>query len=212
MPATKPPTAHTKSTNRTARKRRLAARDLALIASMAALLFVLGVPGALYPFGPAIPITLQSMGVMLVGALLGWKRGGLAVLLFLALAAMGLPVLAGGRGGLAAFVGPTSGFLLGYLLGAMAVGALVQLAANRLTTGRIALAVAVGGIGVVHLCGIPGMMWRAGLSLQAAVAADLVFLPGDIVKAVIATVVAGGVHQALPTLLPSTWAGRRSRR
>lgn len=212
MPAAKPPTAQTASTHRKAPKRRLAARDLALIASMAALMFVLGVPGALYPFGPAVPITLQNMGVMLVGALVGWKRGGLSVLLFLALAAIGLPVLAGGRGGLAVFVGPTSGFLLGWLLGAMAVGALVQLAAQRLTTMRIAVAVAVGGIGVVHLFGIPGMMWRAGLSFQAALVADLVFLPGDIIKAIVATVVAGAVHQALPTLLPSTWAGRHSQR
>lgn len=188
---------------------RVGARDLALVAAMAAVVAVLGMPGALYPFGEAVPITLQSMGVMLTGALLGWKRGGLAILLFLALGAAGLPVLAGGRALLPSLAGPTVGFIVGYLLGAMTVGALVDRAAARLTTARIALAVLVGGIGVVHLCGIPGMMWRLGLDLRAAVVADLVFLPGDLVKAVVATVVAAAVHRALPTLLPSTWAGRR---
>ncbi|GAB47904.1 biotin transporter BioY [Mobilicoccus pelagius] len=188
---------------------RVGARDLALVAAMAALIAVLGVPGALYPFGQAVPITLQSMGVMLAGALLGWKRGGLALLLFLALGAAGLPVLAGGRPLLPALPGPTVGFIVGYPLGAMCAGALVDRAAGRLTTARIALAVLVGGIGVVHLCGVPGMMWRGGLSLPAAIAADVVFLPGDLVKAVVATVVAASVHRALPTLLPSTWAGRR---
>ncbi|WP_226913495.1 biotin transporter BioY [Gephyromycinifex aptenodytis] len=209
MPSTTSATAATQSPQNSSG--RLAARDLALIASMAALLVVLGIPGALYPFGQAVPITLQSMGVMLIGALLGWKRGALSVLLVLALAAIGFPFLAGGRGGLAVFVGPTSGFLLGWLLGAMVVGAMVQSAAKRLTTARIALAVIVGGIGVIHLCGIPVMMWRAGLSLNAALVADLVFIPGDLIKAVIATVVAAAVHRAMPTLLPSTWAGRASR-
>ena len=188
---------------------RVGARDLALVAAMAASVAVLGMPGALYPFGEAVPITLQSLGVMLTGALLGWRRAGLAMLLFLALGVAGLPVLAGGRPVLPALAGPTVGFLAGYLLGAMTVGALVERAAGRLTTGRIALAVLVGGVGVVHLCGVPGMMWRLGLDLRAALVADLVFLPGDLVKAAVATAVAAAVHRALPTLLPSVWAGRR---
>ncbi len=188
---------------------RLTARDLALVAAMAGLVAVLGVPGAFYAFGQAAPITLQSMGVMLVGALLGWKRGGLAILLFLALAAIGLPVLAGGRGGLAVFVGPTSGYLLGYLLGAMTTGALVQMRARRLNHAWLAVAILVGGIGVVHLFGVPGMALRAGLPWDKALMAGLAFVPGDLIKAVLATVVAAGVHRAIPTLLPSTWAGRQ---
>ncbi|WP_082043867.1 biotin transporter BioY [Mobilicoccus massiliensis] len=190
-------------------KPRVAARDLALIAAMAALIIVLGIPGSLYPVGPAVPITLQSLGVMLAGALLGWKRGGLAVLLFLAVGATGLPVLAGGRAVLPALASPTVGFILGYLLGAMAVGALVQMRARRLTTAWLAFSILVGGIVVVHAFGIPGMMWRGHLDLTKAFVTDMVFMPGDLIKAVVATVVAAAVHRALPTLLPSTWAGRR---
>lgn len=186
---------------------RMAARDLALIAAVAGLIVVLGIPGAIFPFGAAVPITLQSLGVMLAGALLGWKRGGLTLLLFLAIGAAGLPVLAGGRPVLPALAGPTSGFLVGYVLGAMAIGALVQARARRLTAGWLAFSILVGGIGVVHLCGIPGMAWRGGMTLQEAFVADMVFLPGDLVKAAVATLVAAAVHRALPTLLPSTWAG-----
>lgn len=186
---------------------RMAARDLALIAAVAGLIVVLGIPGVIFPFGTAVPITLQSLGVMLAGALLGWKRGGLTLLLFMALGAAGLPVLAGGRPLLPALASPTSGFLVGYVLGAMAVGALVQMRARRLTTAWLAFSILVGGIGVVHLFGVPGMAWRGGMTLQEALLADMVFMPGDLVKAVVATVVAAAVHRALPTLLPSTWAG-----
>lgn len=80
-------------------RRRMSAGDLALVAAFAAFIVVLGLPGALFAGSP-VPITIQTLGVMLAGALLGWRRGALAVLVVLALCAVGLPVLAGGRGGL----------------------------------------------------------------------------------------------------------------
>ncbi|MDO5627995.1 MAG: biotin transporter BioY [Mobilicoccus sp.] len=182
----------------------MTARDLALIATFAALIAVLGLPGAFHPFGQAVPITLQSLGVMLAGALLGWKRGALTIALFIALGAIGLPVFAGGRGGLVVFAGPTIGYIAGYLLGALVIGALVQARAHRLGALWMAFSIAVGGIGVVHLLGIPGMMWRLGLDLPAALVAAAVYIPGDVVKLIVATVVALAVHRALPTLLPTT--------
>ena len=77
---------------------------------------------ALYPFGQAVPITAQSMGVMLAGALLGAWRAGLALLLFIVLVAAGLPLLAGGAGGIGMFVTPRAGFLIGFPLAAFTVG------------------------------------------------------------------------------------------
>ena len=74
-------------------------RNMTRIALFAALIAALGlIPSLTLAFG--VPITAQSMGVMLAGAILGAKRGALAVLLFMALVALGLPLLAGGRGGL----------------------------------------------------------------------------------------------------------------
>ena len=76
-------------------------RDLVLIALFAAIVVVLGlIPPITLGFIP-VPITAQSMGVMLAGCILGAKRGALAFLLFLLLVIIGLPVLSGGRGGLA---------------------------------------------------------------------------------------------------------------
>ena len=88
-------------------------KNIAYIALFAALIAVLGlIPKITLAFG--VPITAQSLGVMLCGTVLGARRGALAVLLFLALVAMGLPLLAGGRGGLGVFASPTVGFLIGF--------------------------------------------------------------------------------------------------
>ena len=178
--------------------RRFGARDLALVAVFCGIVAALGVVPALYPFGQAVPITAQSMGVMLAGALLGAQRAGLALLLFIALVAAGLPLLAGGAGGIGMFVTPRAGFLIGFPLAAFAVGWITERIAvpYRLMPGM--LANVLGGIVVLYIPGILGIALFGKLSLPAAAAAALVFVPGDLVKAVLAAVVARGVHRAYP--------------
>lgn len=193
--------------------RRMPVRDLSLIASFAALVAVLGLPGSLTLFGNAVPITLQSLGVMLAGSILGWKRGFLALLTFLVLVAAGLPLLAGGRGGLGVFAGPTVGYLIGWPLGAAVIGWLVQrrLPAYPLWWG--VLANVVGGIGVVYLVGIPVQAAVLGTSSVLATAlASVIYLPGDAVKVIVATVVAAGVHKGLPTAVATERPVSRARR
>ena len=90
-------------------RNRLTSRDLALVASFAALIAVLGLPGAFLLPGNPVPITLQTLGVMLAGSILGWKRGALSVMVLLLVAA-GLPLLSGGRTTITAFAGPSAGF------------------------------------------------------------------------------------------------------
>ena len=104
----------------------MSAADAARVAMFAALIAVLGIPGAVPLFGNAVPVTLQTLGVMLAGAILGAWRGALSVLVLLALAATGLPLLAGGRGGLGAFAGPSAGYLIGFVAGAIVVGAILR--------------------------------------------------------------------------------------
>ena len=88
-------------------------RNVAQIALFAALIAALGlIPKITLAFG--VPITAQSMGVMLCGSVLGARRGSMAVLLFLLLVALGLPLLSGCRGGLGLFVSPSDGFLFGF--------------------------------------------------------------------------------------------------
>jgi biotin transport system substrate-specific component len=178
--------------------RRLAARDLALVAVGAALIAVLGLPGTFYPFGLAVPVTAQTLGVMLVGLVLGARRGALAVLVFLALVAAGLPLLAGGRGGLGVFAGPSAGYLVGWVLGAWVAGALTGVRPERFALASFLVAAIVGGILVVYAVGVPVLAWRAHLPLAKAVVANWVFVPGDLVKAVVAAVVARGVERGYP--------------
>lgn len=177
-------------------------RDIPLIAIFAGVVAALGVFPAINAFGGAVPITAQSLGVMLAGAILGPRRGALALVVFLALVAIGLPLLAGGRGGLGVFAGPSVGYLVGWPVAAYAVGALTYAfgAPYRLRWGIVASV--VGGVVVLHVLGIIGLVLRADLSVRDATAADLVFVPGDVVKAVVCALVARGVHAAYPGLLP----------
>lgn len=172
-------------------------RDLARIAVFAALIVVLGLAGAI-PVPGLVPITAQTLGVMLAGAVLGWKRGLLAVLVVMALVAIGLPVLSGGRGGLGVFVGPTAGYLIGWIPGVIATGLIAHSGGRPLRWWRIALACVVGGIVVIYLFGIPVQSIVTGLPLGPTIVSSLAFLPGDAIKAVLATVLTLALQKAYP--------------
>lgn len=191
--------------------KRLSSRDLALVASFAALIAVLGLPGSISLLGNAVPITLQTLGVMLAGSILGWKRGALSVLVLLVLVAAGLPLLAGGRGGLAVFFGPTAGFLIGWVLGAAVIGWLVQRRLPGYPLWWGGLANVVGGIGAVYLVGIPVLAAATNTSLWLAATSSLVFLPGDAIKVVVATAVASAVHRGYPGITAPGPGGPRAR-
>lgn len=148
----------------------------------------------------AVPITAQTLGVMLAGAVLGARRGFFALLLFVVLVAVGLPLLAGGRGGLGVFASPTAGFLIGFPFAAFVTGWLTERFTRR--TGRYRLgwgitAALLGGVVVEYAFGIAGFVAVTGLSPLPVV----IFLPGDVIKAVLAALVARGVHAAYPGLL-----------
>lgn len=183
-------------------RRRNPGRDIALIAIFAALIAVCSIISI--PIGAA-PITLQTFAVVLAGAVLGANRGFLAVLLYLAVGAIGLPVFAGGAAGLAPFAGPTVGYLVAFPLAAWLTGFIVE----RLPRGGavknavlIFLAILVANIVFVYTLGIAGLMWRAEMPFGAAFAVNLAFVPLDLVKMALAAIVAAAVHRAFPALLP----------
>lgn len=176
-----------------------------LIALFAALIVVLSLMPPIPLPGIPVPITLQTLGAMLAGAMLGPLRGALACLLYLALAAIGLPVLPGGRGGLGVFLGPTGGFLVGLVAGAFVTGWLARRLAGRATGTWTRLAgygaaCIVGGIAVVYAFGVPWLATVTKMGLPKAAMAVAVFLPGDLVKAVVAAWVASRVDRVWPTL------------
>ena len=183
------------------RTARLTARDLALVASFAALTAALGLPGSLYLFGGAVPITLQTLGIMVAASVLGARRGTLAVLVLLVLVAAGLPLLSGGRGGLGVFVSQTAGYVIGFLPGAFVTGWLVDRLLPRYPVWWGFAANVLGGIVVVYLIGVPVLHAVTGIGWdKALLTGAVVFLPGDAVKAIVATVVAAGVHRGYPAV------------
>ncbi|SMH30409.1 biotin transporter BioY [Azospirillum agricola] len=174
----------------------LSTRDLVLCALFAALLAGLGMaPPIPLGFLP-VPVTAQTLGVMLAGALLGARRGGLAVLLFVLLVAAGLPLLAGGRGGIGVLMGPTGGFILGWVAGAFVTGLLAERFATGANPLRLFAVCAAGGIAVVYAGGIPWLSLVAGMPLEKAAFGSMAFLPGDLIKAGVAAFAAAAVRRA----------------
>jgi len=172
-------------------------RNVVMIALFAALIAVLGlIPSITLISG--VPISAQSLGVMLCGTILGARRGALAVLLFLALVALGLPLLSGGRGGLGVFAGPTVGFLIGFPIAALVAGLIVEKMRGKNLLFTAALGAFAGGVIVLYIPGIIGMAVVLGVSLGEATGFALPFVPGDIIKSVLAGFVTSGLARARP--------------
>ncbi|MEO9338481.1 biotin transporter BioY [Mesorhizobium sp. SB112] len=180
-------------------------RDLALSALFAAIIIVLGlvppIPLGIIP----VPITLQSMGVMLAGCIIGAKRGALAYAIFVLLVATGLPVLSGGRGGLAIIMGPTGGYILGWIVAAFATGYVAERLVRENQSewrqlGGFVVASIVGGIIVLYAIGTPWVTATAGTPLSAVAYGSLAFIPGDLLKAAITALAARAVLAGYPLL------------
>ncbi len=172
----------------------MTARDLARIAVFAALTAGFGLLGSFTVVG-VVPITLQTLGVMLAGAVLGPWRGSASMALLILGVALGLPLLAGGRGGLGVFVTPTAGYLIGWIVAPIIIGLIVG---KRPVWWRVALGSVIGGILVIYIFGIPVQAWFTQLSIGETIITSLVFLPGDLVKVVITTIVTMGLYRAYP--------------
>ena len=153
-----------------------------------------------------VPITLQTLGVLLVGAALGWKRGAAALLLYTAAAAAGLPVLAGGASGLAKLAGPSGGYVAGFVLAAGLVGFLVQrFGLDRRFLGT-ALAMLIGNAAIYllglpwlgHTLGVPWLSAETGLAGKTVLGYGLIpFLLGDTLKLVLAALLLPGAWKLL---------------
>lgn len=171
-------------------------KNLSLVALFAALLAVNGM--FMIPTSP--PITLQTLIVMLSGTLLGPYWGMISMLLFICLAVTGLPVLAGGGGGLAALFGPTGGYIWSWPFAAFLIGLIIRYFSNNLQRiWVIFLANFLGGFLLVHLIGLPWFLLSADLSLQKSfVLLILPFLPGDIGKVVLTGFLTIALSKALP--------------
>ena len=170
-------------------KRRAGLYDLALIVG-GSLLIGLCAQIKIQPFGP-VPITGQTFAVLMIGALLGARRGSLAVLAYLAQGVAGLPVFALGTGPLV-LIGPTGGYLIGFVPAAYVTGLLAEKGWDR-RIGTTVLAMALGNV-IIYAFGLARLCSVIGVSKTALTTGLLHFIPGDILKIVMAAI-----------LLPSAW-------
>ena len=184
--------------------RRTTSTDLALVAGFAALIAVCALLPALRVGAGIVPITLQTFAVLLAGAVLGSRRGFLAVLLYLLVGAAGLPVFSGGSAGLAVLAGPTGGYLLGFPLAAALCGFLVERLPRRQVATNVPLIFLAGLLSsalLIHPLGMAGLVLRLDYSWGQAFDADKVFWIGDVLKNLAMALVATAVHRAFPDLL-----------
>ena len=182
--------------------RRNPGTDIALVAAFAALVAVCALLPAIKLAGP-VPITLQTFAVLLSGAVLGMRRGFLAVLLYVAAGAAGLPIFSGGAAGPAVLAGPTAGYLIGFPLAAGLCGFLVERLPRRslaspavvFTAGLVSSAI------FIHTLGMAGLVLRADMTWGQAWDVDKIFWIGDVLKNIAMALVATAVHRAFPDLL-----------
>ncbi|HAG58875.1 MAG TPA: BioY family transporter [Arthrobacter bacterium] len=180
------------------------ATDLGLIAVFAAL--VAGsalVPGiTANVFG--VPITFQTLAVMLTGLMLGPGRGFAAVGLYTLLGLAGLPIFSQGRSGLGILAGPSAGYIIAFPIAAAVVGWLATVVIRRTSSARALwffAAAMVTSIVFVHTLGVAGIALNTKASLGEAFLSDLIFYPGDVIKNILAAVIAVALHRAFPDVL-----------
>ena len=139
------------------------------------------------PIGP-VPIVLQNMFVFLAGLLLGGRWGLASVGVYLLAGACGLPVFAGGLGGISRFIGPTGGYLIGYLPAVFLIGTMSQKVNPRIISDVLAM---ICGTLVLYACGISWLKIVTGMSPAKALALGMYpFLIGDALKIAAAAVIA----------------------
>ena len=170
-------------------------RDITIVAVMAALLCVAG--PLTVSIGP-IPLSLATFVVYMAGAVLGAKRGTLAVAVYLLLGLVGLPVFSGFTGGLQKLIGVTGGYLVGYLPCALITGlAVVPDSPEVGPCWRLPAFMALGTV-VLYIIGTAWFMIQTKNSLAASMGMCVVpFLPGDAAKIVAATLIAKPVRRAV---------------
>ncbi len=164
-------------------QKRFSVRDLSYISLFATLISVSGYISIPLPFS-TVPVTAQTLAVMLAGSLLPVGHTAASIVVFLLMGAIGLPVFSGGTAGLGIIVGKTGGYLIGFLAGAVLISILKG---KRPSFMRLLTVNAIGGILVVYIFGVMWLNYVTGIGISKAVIfGALPFIPGDIVKIIIA--------------------------
>ena len=162
-------------------------KEMTFVAVFAAVMGALGVvPPIMLSFTP-VPITLQTIGVLLTGGVLGARLGAMSQTIFLLLVAAGMPLLSGGRGGPSVFVGPSVGYLISWPITAFCIGYLLSRFQNLKLKYVLMINLTVG-ILLIYLIGIPAQAFMMDIPVLEAAKLSLVYIPGDVLKAILASI------------------------
>lgn len=172
------------------------ATDFIYPAMFAALTAVLGLISVPLPFSP-VPVSGQSLGIMLAGSILTTRQAALSVLTFILIGAVGVPVFSGLTGGLGMLLGPRGGYYLGFLIGVIVIALLCR---QSRSPWRLALANLIGGIVIVYVFGVSWLSVVTGMGIdKAIVAGALPFIPGDLFKVFLASFIGAAINKRLGT-------------
>jgi biotin transport system substrate-specific component len=170
-------------------------RDMVFTAVFAAILCVVA-PLAI-PIGP-VPISLATFVIYLAAAVLNWKYGTLAVVVYVALGLVGLPVFSGFTGGIPKLIGPTGGFIAGYILMALVIGLIITKNARKKWSYPAAMAL---GTVVLYVCGL-GWVWLDARRWMRPAVCRRAVSAGDVVMIVLAAVIAPRMRNVVVSKRP----------
>lgn len=188
-------------------KKYLKTSDLTKIALLVALLAASSYISIPLPFTPIV-ITAQSIVINLVGLILTPGQAAITVGTWILLGAVGLPVFSGGAGGLGKLFGPTGGYILGYFLAAIVISVLKG---KKNQMFRYCVVTIIPGMPIIYLFGTVYMKVLTGLSWKAAIVSGVVpFIPGDIVKCIVAGMIAVVLNKALLGLESNSMISRKN--
>jgi len=168
----------------------------------AALMAALTAAGALIaiPIGP-VPMVLQNLFIMLAGLLLGGRWGLISVAVYLLAGAIGLPVFAGGSGGVGKLIGPTGGYLFGFAAAAYLIGVISEKGRGRVVMDVLAM---LAGTAVIYALGVSWLKLVTAMSFSTALAVGMVpFLPGDALKMAAAIAIARSLRPLMDGTFPA---------
>ena len=164
---------------------------MAVTAVMAAIICVLS-PLSI-PIGP-VPISFANLAIYFAVYLLGWKMGTCSLLIYILIGLIGVPVFSGFTGGFAKLLGPTGGYIIGYIPMAIISGLFIEKSDNKL----VHFLGMVLGLAVCYALGTAWFCYEAGAGLHKALGACVIpFIPGDLIKIIAAVILGPVIRRAL---------------
>jgi biotin transport system substrate-specific component len=178
----------------TTTKSKLDAKFIALVGLMAAVTCILGPLSIPLPVSP-VPISLTNLAVYLSVYVLGTKKGTISYLIYLLIGLVGVPVFSSFTGGPSKLLGPTGGYLIGFIFMALLCGIFINKWPGKRILHFIGM---VLGTAACYFFGTAWLAFQASMTFSAALAAGVIpFIPGDLAKIIIALLVGPEIRKRL---------------